>query len=523
MLDDLSVDSQARSVRRGGEPVELPDLSFDALLALLEAAPHPLSVDDFARRVWRLEHVSAETVAQRIALLRKALGDDPKRPRYIRTVRGAGYAATASVARAEADTPPPSLWKVQPSRLAAAASLAIAAVAVTLGALGGERETPGAAHTGPQSETAILVHRAKQQLALHQFRETDRALALLREAVAREPENFDARLALSFALTTKATKFGGGLEEKKEAEALARALIAAEPKSSGAWSSLGYSLDAQGRSNEGLTAYRYAYRLDPTNASALSSAAYVHLIQGDLHQALMLERQAQEAGGASRYAEIQIAQALELIGHPAAEAWRARALSMNPGQVVVLSELARSHLRRGEAEAALEVLDQTRGEDRSAPIILQLRGRAALMLGRHDEARRSFEAAGAWAAWDLAALEAGTGENPPTEAWLAASTLSLEEKRMSTWSRVALAEIMAGLGREVEALDALSQAVDLGWRDIAWLKQSPYLRELMASEEGRRVVDRVRLELEAQEELIMATRSLAEFIDLPAPSLGGTL
>lgn len=72
----------------------------------------------------------------------------------------------------------------------------------------------------------LLERRAREQLSLYQPKESERAISLLRAALERSPDLSDAQLTLSFALSTKATKFNGGAPEKAEAEKLARALIA---------------------------------------------------------------------------------------------------------------------------------------------------------------------------------------------------------------------------------------------------------------------------------------------------------
>lgn len=101
VMGDLCVDAGRRTVVRGSEEITLPKLSFDLLLALAEAAPNAVSIDEFMERVWPGLVVSPETVSQRVKLLRDALGDDPKNPRYVAGIRGHGYRAVPSVSRKE--------------------------------------------------------------------------------------------------------------------------------------------------------------------------------------------------------------------------------------------------------------------------------------------------------------------------------------------------------------------------------------------------------------------------------------
>jgi TolB-like protein/DNA-binding winged helix-turn-helix (wHTH) protein len=96
-VGDLTVDEGQSRVTRSGIDVPLPKLSFDLLVALVRAAPNVLSLDTLMDQVWPGLVVSPETVSQRVKLLRDALGDDPKHPRYIVGVRGRGYRLCAPV------------------------------------------------------------------------------------------------------------------------------------------------------------------------------------------------------------------------------------------------------------------------------------------------------------------------------------------------------------------------------------------------------------------------------------------
>ena len=90
-LADLRIDTGQRRLWRGDEEIELPKLSFNLLVALLEAAPNCLSTDELIERTWDGAVVSPTTVAKRVELLRQALGEDSSDPRYIGVVRGHGY------------------------------------------------------------------------------------------------------------------------------------------------------------------------------------------------------------------------------------------------------------------------------------------------------------------------------------------------------------------------------------------------------------------------------------------------
>jgi len=106
-LLDIEIDLASGTVWRAGEVVDLPDLSYRLLAALVERAPVMISKDDLIDSVWGEVVVSDETLMQRVKLLRQALGDDSQNPRYIASVRGRGYRLAAPVV---ATGTPPRRW-----------------------------------------------------------------------------------------------------------------------------------------------------------------------------------------------------------------------------------------------------------------------------------------------------------------------------------------------------------------------------------------------------------------------------
>lgn len=90
-VNDVLIDATHRRVTRHDTELALSNLSFELLLTLARAAPHPASIDELMERVWPGLVVGLDTVSQRVKLVREALGDDAEQPRYIATVRGRGY------------------------------------------------------------------------------------------------------------------------------------------------------------------------------------------------------------------------------------------------------------------------------------------------------------------------------------------------------------------------------------------------------------------------------------------------
>jgi TolB-like protein/DNA-binding winged helix-turn-helix (wHTH) protein/thioredoxin-like negative regulator of GroEL len=158
---DLLIDIQQRTVRRGGETLSLPGLSFDLLLALARAAPDLVSHRTLADTVWSGRVVSPETITQRVKLVRAALGDDAEEPRYIGAVHGRGYRLLVEVTSVPADAPRETVVPAHRARpywiAAAAAALSLAmAAGMWLNARTGERGAPEVEAIAQSRSIAVL-------------------------------------------------------------------------------------------------------------------------------------------------------------------------------------------------------------------------------------------------------------------------------------------------------------------------------------------------------------------------------
>jgi DNA-binding winged helix-turn-helix (wHTH) protein len=82
---------------RRGQRVALSPKARELLLALLEARPRALSRAEIHDRLWPSTFVSEASLRQVVMELRHVLGDEPREPRFVRTVRRFGYAFSATV------------------------------------------------------------------------------------------------------------------------------------------------------------------------------------------------------------------------------------------------------------------------------------------------------------------------------------------------------------------------------------------------------------------------------------------
>jgi two-component system phosphate regulon response regulator OmpR len=88
----LSLDHGRRSASLGGTDLGLSAYEFAALAALAASAGRVLSRDQLMDRLRGTEHEATDrSLDVLVSRLRKLLGDDPRKPRFIKTVYGTGY------------------------------------------------------------------------------------------------------------------------------------------------------------------------------------------------------------------------------------------------------------------------------------------------------------------------------------------------------------------------------------------------------------------------------------------------
>lgn len=91
-INDLILDLDAHQILRDGELLPLTPTEFE-LFKLLAGSPlKTFTRQEIVEKVWgSADFADTRTVDVHIRNLRRKIGDDPSRPKYIETVRGIGY------------------------------------------------------------------------------------------------------------------------------------------------------------------------------------------------------------------------------------------------------------------------------------------------------------------------------------------------------------------------------------------------------------------------------------------------
>ena len=509
-IADLTIDVEAVSVlREDGQAVVLPRLSFDLLVALLRRAPDVVGFEELITTVWAGIAVSDETLTQRVALLRRALGDEAKNPRYLRAVRGRGYQLVPAVLKLASEDPPErssSRRRIGPVAAWVSLSLVVLVVLVVLFVPFSTPASPVATRSPSVPE---LLARAGSYLGQHQQANNELAIELYERALEIEPENPRALAGLSLALGQRATKFNQRGNVSDQALALAQKAVALDPGLGQAHHALGLAFDSMGRITPALAAYRRAAELDPQPANALASAAHLLMIQGRLADALEMNlRAAKESGETPIYLEVQMGRTLALLGFDqAARVWFDRALELRPDNVFAPASYATMRLSQARLREADEIAAQaiTRGIRR--PELAEIRGTVALLEGDVLRAKGFYQNALAIApgfprAQTRLLLLSGDSDRERSQ-WL--DTLRHGRTQGDEWPDSAIDEALleAGSGHADAALRALDVAINFGYRDKDWLLLDPMLAGLRSHPGFLQRIEKIRRLIDAERQRVL--------------------
>jgi|SRR5579871_1917224 len=89
--EGVEIDGLRGSVKRAGEEQPLRQQCFHVLLYILERRDRIVGKEELVENFWHDTAVTDNAVVQCIAEIRRALGDDPRYPRFIKTIHKVGY------------------------------------------------------------------------------------------------------------------------------------------------------------------------------------------------------------------------------------------------------------------------------------------------------------------------------------------------------------------------------------------------------------------------------------------------
>lgn len=435
------VEPSRNLLTRGQEQVRVEPRVMDVLVYLADRAGEMVSKEELVERLWQGRYVTDDVLTVTIYALRKALGDDARRPHYIETVSRRGYRWIAPVTKPAGATPEPAVAPIpneapqQPQvpqqRPMGWREVAAAAVAFTLLAVGiawvfmsssRSRHVPSAeAHEAYVKGRFFLDQRSIEgwNQALEQF---ERAVALDPQYPAAHAGLADTYSAMSdFGVASPAEMRPRAMREAERAleldpesaeghAALGRAqflfdwnFVAAEhsleralalnPDYMPAHQAMSWLKSAQGQHPAAVAAARRALQLDPVNTARYNELAWVLVIGGKYEEALHEVERALLLNPRSFETHLAKGWTYEMAGQPgAAFAAYCDALRLAGVPDPKLRRLEAVYRAEGLPGYYRDVLDQQRRANKT-PLSDTLRAKFYVRADQLDLAIKSLEQA----------------------------------------------------------------------------------------------------------------------------------
>ena len=96
-IGEAQISVSARTVCRNGESVRLRPKNFDLLLFLIRCRGRIATKDEILSEVWPGVAVTENSLVKCVSELRKALGDDLRNPRFLKSVPKVGYELVGAI------------------------------------------------------------------------------------------------------------------------------------------------------------------------------------------------------------------------------------------------------------------------------------------------------------------------------------------------------------------------------------------------------------------------------------------
>ena len=485
IVGDWTVSPSLNLLTRGDDRVRVEPRVMDVLVHFAGHADRLVSKEELIEEVWKCRAVTDEVLTVTIYALRKALGDDARRPRYIETISRRGYRLMAPVRQQFQATaehaenawfdklttsahPEPAegcgTLRLLYSWPAVAATAAVALFSIgavwTLTTLSTLSSGPHRRHVPPAEAHEAYV-KGRYFLDQRSIAGWKQALDQFERAVAIDPDDPAAHAGLAdtysamsdFGVASPAEMRPRAIQETERALAL-------DPQSAEGHAALGrvqFLFDWNFAEAERSLARAVA--LDPDYMPAHQSTAWLESARGRHAKSIAAARRALQLDPVNIARYTELAWVLALGGHHAeALAEIDRALQLNPRSVATYLMKGWAYELAGQPDAAFSAYRDA----------MRISGVAEESLRTIDATYRAGGLKGYYRGW----LSRRSGNTPMSETW-----------RAQLYTRV---------GDLDRAIESLEQAYRKRESALAWVNVEPSFQPLRSDARFQQIAARFR-------------------------------
>ena len=371
LLGDWRVEPSLNLLSRGEKSVRVEPKVMELLVFLAAEAGDVVSKEAIMGALWPGVHVTQSSVFRHVSMLRLALEDDPKRPRYLETVPKRGYRLLVAPTDATSESAPARgrLRPVLGTLALVAVAVAIVAV-VTFGRAPESRPGTRIAVAPFEDDGAPDVARALGAMLRHELELID-GVEVLRQSVRPGAERVDAVLA-------------GDVRIGPDGRLVLEIELVESETGDRLWSGVVHGTYEDVASRQRATALEIASTVGATPSANDRRRATRHRPDGAAYRAYLEGELYENRVDCGSYAR-------SISAYDEAMARDARFVDVYPR--LFDGHIASAVLGCGPSEPAFdalrELLSRAEGEGLNASQLLQ--GRAALELWRDGDVRRALE------------------------------------------------------------------------------------------------------------------------------------
>ncbi|MBI4429016.1 MAG: tetratricopeptide repeat protein [Ignavibacteriales bacterium] len=356
----------------------------------------------------------------------------------------------------------------------------------------------------PTGSLDAYAYYVKGREYFYWFRKQDNeyAIQLFKKALEFDPNYALAYAGLADAYSQRVYSFGFSGSWIDSAIVMSTKAIAIDSNSAEGYKALGLAFASKGWSHRALEAEYRAVKLNPSHHAAVHNIGTRVWGMGQIAEGLQWLKKAHSLEPSFPMRYVAIGNAYRALDDDTkAEQWYRRASEIQPDFDRTYVAWAQLYLIQGKYKEALAMMEQEMIHTANRARALNTAGNGYLLMRNYDQAKQSFERAGAIDSTAVNLSSLGyvywkiEKQDEARELFKRARTTllsRLDEGDERDFVPFEIARIEAAQNRKAQAYSWLQKAIDAGWRNYRWGLIDPLLQNLQNDEQLKQMMAQVK-------------------------------